>query len=50
MKTAYTSSDLLQQMAFNSGRSIEILGDVAYLVAGDVVWTAKLAPAGGASS
>lgn len=48
MRTAITSASTLEHMAENSGRNIEIHGDVAYLQLRGIVWTAQLEPAGGA--
>ena len=42
MKTAITTPDLLERMAYNTGRAIELTSDAAFLTVGDVTWCAPL--------
>jgi hypothetical protein len=46
MRTILTSADLIERMAADSGRSIEIHNDAAFLSVGGTVWYAPLAKAG----
>lgn len=44
MKTIYTTSNILQAMAYRGGYPIELTSDAAYLTTGNVVWVAPLEP------
>lgn len=43
---SHTSADILEEMAFHSGRQIELSSDAAYLVLGGRTWIAPLEPVG----
>lgn len=50
MRSLPVTRDVLEQMAFDSGRSIELSPNTAYLSINGTTWYALLEPVGGASS